>query len=61
MGITITEEHKMKKRVIVILEVETDDDINISDKFIRSDLEQEIHCASNYYDVISIQTEDLDK
>ena len=58
---TIMEEHKMKKRVVVILEVETDDDINITDEFIRSDLEQEIHCASNYYDVISIKTEVLDK
>lgn len=51
----------IKRRVTVILEVETDDDINASDEFIRSDLEQEIRCASNYYDIISIQSEVLDK
>ena len=47
----------MKKRVTVILEVESDDDINMSDKFIKNDLEQEIGCASNSYEVISIKTE----
>ena len=50
----------MKKRVTVILEVKSDDDIYISDEFIRNDLETEINCTTNYYDVISIQTEVLD-
>lgn len=49
----------MKKRVTVILEVETDDDINISDEFIQEDLKQEINCASNCYDIIIIQTEPI--
>ena len=47
----------MKKRVTVVLEFETDDEINFSDKFIQNDLKQEIGCASNDYDIISIQTE----
>jgi len=51
----------MKKRVIVTLEVETDDEINISDEFIQNDLKQEINSASNCYDIISIQTEVLNK
>ena len=50
----------MKKRVIVILEVESEDDMNISDEFIKNDLEQEISCASNYYETISIQTTEID-
>ena len=50
-------EVKMKKRVTVILEVESDDDISMSDDFIKDDLEQEINCASNSYEVISIKTE----
>lgn len=47
----------MKKRVTVVLEVESDDEINMDDKFIKHDLEQEINCASNWYEVISIETE----
>lgn len=47
----------MKKRVTVVLEVESDDELNMDDKFIKHDLEQEINCASNLYEVISIETE----
>lgn len=47
----------MKKRVTIVMEVESDDEINMSDNFIRSDLEQEINCASNYYDIIDFKTE----
>lgn len=50
----------MKKRVTIILEVESDDEINMSDDFIRSDLEQEINCASNFYDIIDFKTEIVD-
>lgn len=49
----------MKKRVTVILEVEKDDEYDMTDKFIEQDLKQEINCASNYYDVISIKTEQI--
>jgi len=48
---------EMKKRVTVVLEVESDDEINMDDEFIKHDLEQEISCTSNYYEVISIETE----
>lgn len=47
----------MKKRVTVVLEVESDDEINMDDKFIKNDLEQEINCASNFYEMVSIETE----
>lgn len=49
----------MKKWVIVVLEVETEDEINFTDDFIKNDIEQELNCASNMYEVISIQTEVL--
>ena len=47
----------MKKRVTVVLEVESDDEFNMDDKFIKHDLEQEINCASNSYEVVSIESE----
>lgn len=47
----------MKKRVTVVLEVESDDEFNMDDKFIKHDLEQEINCATNWYEVINIETE----
>ena len=46
----------MKKIVIVTLEVETDDEIMISDEFIKNDLEEEINCASNFYEIRNIST-----
>ena len=49
----------MKKRVVIVLEVDTDDEQMQTDDFIRADLEREINCASNYYDVILIETEEL--
>lgn len=51
----------MKKRVTLILEVESEDEINMDDKFIRQDLEQEISCASNRYEVISFRTQKLER
>lgn len=47
----------MKKQVTVVMIVESEDEINMDDRFIRQDLEQEIACASNYYEVVSIKTE----
>ena len=49
----------MKKRVTVILEVDTDDEYMSDDAFIEQDLKQEINCASNSYDFISIDVEQL--
>lgn len=49
----------MKKRVTIVLEVETDDDVTITDRFIKKDLETEINCASNWYEFISFKTEEI--
>lgn len=49
----------MKKRITVVLYVETNDEIMISDEFILNDLRREINCASNFYDVESITIEGL--
>lgn len=49
----------MKKKVTVVLEVESDDDFMLSDDYIHDELETEINCASNSYDIISIQVSDL--
>lgn len=47
----------MKKWVTVIMTVESEDEINLSDDFIKDDLEQEISCASNRYEIICINIE----
>lgn len=49
----------MKKRITITIEVDTDDKTMITDDFIKNDLEQEINCASNSYDIISIETKEL--
>lgn len=51
----------MKKRVTVVLDVESDDDYYTDDNFIKHDLEQEIKCTTNWYEVISIETEAITK
>ena len=47
----------MKKRITIVLEVDTDDELMLSDDFIKEDLEQEINCASNTYEIKSVETE----
>ena len=37
--------------MIVVLEVDTKDETMITDEFIKSDLETEINCASNFYEI----------
>lgn len=49
----------MKKIITVTLELETDDDVMISDEFIKNDLETEINCASNFYIIKNITTLNL--
>ena len=49
----------MKKRIHVILEVESNDELIMSDDFIRHDLTAEIRCAANDYSIIRIETETL--
>ena len=46
----------MKKTITIVLETESDDEHMMSDEFIKTDLEQEINCASNSYTVVSINT-----
>ena len=46
----------MKKTITIVLETESDDEYMMSDEFIKTDLEQEINCASNSYTVVSINT-----
>lgn len=49
----------MKKHIIIILEVDTDDKQMQTDDFIKEDLEREINCASNFYDIKSIEIKQL--
>ena len=47
----------MKKCITIVLEVDTDDEQMLSDDFIKKDLTQEIGCASNFYEIKSVETE----
>ena len=49
----------MKKTITIVLEAESDDEIMMSDEFIKTDLEQEISCASNDYTIVSITATQL--
>lgn len=49
----------MKKQITVVLEVESDDEFMMTNDFIKKDLESEIACATNSYDVISITQEEI--
>ena len=44
----------MKKQVHIILEVDSDDPLMLSDEFIKGDLISELSCASNHYNIISM-------
>lgn len=48
----------MKKKITITLEVKSDDEFMMSNEFIKNDLEAEIGCASNSYDVVSIAISD---
>lgn len=52
-------ERYMRKRITVVLEVDTEDEQMQTDDFIKEDLEREINCASNLYDIKSIEIEEL--
>ena len=47
----------MKKRVTLVLEVESDDDYMLRDDVIGRDLQREINCACNSYDIVDFKTE----
>ena len=51
----------MKKKIFLTLEVESDDEINLDDKYIEWDLRQEISCASNIYEIVYIKQEVIQK
>ena len=51
----------MKKQITIVLEVESDDEFMINDEFIKTDLMAEINCASNSYDLISIDIDLIHK
>ena len=44
----------MKKQVHIILEVDSDDPLMLSDEFIKGDLISELSCAANRYNIISM-------
>ena len=49
----------IKKRVTLVLEVESEDELNMTDEYIEKDLRTEINCASNYYKVVGFFTKTL--
>lgn len=48
----------MKKliRITLLLESETNDDVTMTDDFIKRDLFAEISCACNNYEIVGIET-----
>ena len=49
----------MKKRIIIVLETESEDCDFMTDEFVRDDLETEINCTVNLYNIVSFETEEL--
>lgn len=49
----------IKKRVTLVLEVESEDEHDMTDDYIEKDLRSEINCASNYYEVVGFFTKTL--
>ncbi len=47
----------MKKQVTLVLEVETDDEYMLRDDVIERDLQREINCACNSYELIDFKIE----
>jgi hypothetical protein len=45
---------KKKKEITVVMECESYDERNLREDFIKDDLETEINCCINYYDIKSI-------
>lgn len=49
----------MKKRITIVLEVETEDPVMVTDDFIKNDLECEIDRTSNTYEMVSIEINEV--
>lgn len=47
----------MKKQVTLVLEVESDDEYMLRDDVIERDLQREINCACNSYEIVDFKTE----
>lgn len=47
----------MKKQVTLVLEVESDDEYMLRDDVIERDLQREINCACNSYEIVGFKTE----
>jgi len=50
---------KKKKEITVVMECESYDELNLREDFIKNDLEQEINCCSNFYEIKSITFKDI--
>ena len=50
----------MHKRITVILETASDDEYMLSDEFIENDIKTELNCASNFYVVMDLKTEEIE-
>lgn len=48
----------MKKRITVILEYESEDEIDLLDRYIIDDLETELNCCSHFFEIKSIDIEE---
>lgn len=49
----------MKKRITIVLETESEDCDLMTDDFIMDDLETEMNCTVNLYNIVSFETEEL--
>lgn len=47
----------MKKQITLVLEVESDDEYMLRDDVIECDLQREINCACNSYEMVSFKAE----
>lgn len=51
----------MKKRVNLVLELETDDEVFIKDDFIEQEIGQVLSCCTNSYRIMDVKTEVVDR
>ena len=51
----------MKKRLTLVLEVESDNEYMLRNDVIERDLQSEINCACNSYEMVSFKTEVIEE
>ena len=49
----------MKKQIKLMLEMESDDEFDLHDNWIKEDLEREITCCCNHYDIVGFETKEV--